>query len=500
MSDSILVKTTLGAGWAIGWRILTRLLGFFSTLALARLLVPEDFGLVAIATGFSQGILAFSQLGVEEALIRHKTAERAVYDTAFTINLIRGLATAGIVAACAWPVALFFNDPRLMPVLFALAACSMVTAFGNVGTIEFLRDFAFSREFMLLLLPRLLAVCVTISVALATHSHWALVAGIATSQILGTVMGYVMHPYRPHLSLAAWHELSSFSIWSWATSVAVMVRDRVDSFVIGRILGISQVGIYSVGAELATMPTYELAGPLARACFPSFAAAVRAGLDSTAAYLRILSSAMLVLLPAAAGISLVAGPVVVIALGSSWLAAADVMRVLGGAGAALVFGTVTSTFLSAHGILRPGFVIVLVSMGIRAVGALILVNLFGLVGAAAAHALTIIVENVAYVVVAFRRFGIPLSAFFGGVWRGMLATVAMIVVLLVTGLGSDTHAPVKSLVAGVATGAAVYVLVLLALWTACGRPDGAEADLLTLARRVLWEQGLARLTRRRAGQ
>jgi O-antigen/teichoic acid export membrane protein len=94
VSTDILVNTTRGAGWAFGWRLLTRALGLVNTLVLARLLVPGDFGLVAIATGFSQGILALSQVGMEDALIRHPKPTRELYDTAFTINLLRGLATA----------------------------------------------------------------------------------------------------------------------------------------------------------------------------------------------------------------------------------------------------------------------------------------------------------------------------------------------------------------------------------------------------------------------
>src|SRR5258708_3704012 len=115
MSDSLLRKTARGAACAVGWRWLTRALGFMSTLILECLLVPEDFGLVAIATGFAQGIHAVSELGTYEALIRHKSATRETYDTAFTINAIRGVATSLIVAACAWPVSVFFKDPRLLP-------------------------------------------------------------------------------------------------------------------------------------------------------------------------------------------------------------------------------------------------------------------------------------------------------------------------------------------------------------------------------------------------
>jgi lipopolysaccharide exporter len=485
VSDPILAKTARGAGWAIGWRISTRVLGLLSTVILVRLLTQTDFGVVALATGFSQGVLALSALGIDEAVIRLRVATREIYDTAFTINLIRGLATALVVAACAWPVAAFFNDPRLVPVLLALAACSLITSFENIGTIEFRRDFVFDKEFRLLMLPRLSAIAVTIGAALAWRNHWALIAGIATGQILETGMGYVMHPYRPRISLSAWRQLAGFSFWSWAMSFAIMIRDRVDGFVIGRSLGVAQVGVYSAGAEIALLPTYELAAPLSRVCFPGFAAAMHQETEIASTYSRILATVTLVVLPIGTGVSLVAVPVVVLTLGPTWLAAADVVRILGFSGAILAPGLVTATLLSAHGLLRSGFFITITSMVVRAISAIVFVNWFGLIGAAMAHALTIAVENAAYMIVAFRRFNIRTADTLRLVWRGILATVAMAAALTLGGLGADKEAPAQSLGVAVTAGALVYCGVLLGAWLLSGRPPGAETDLLALARRVL---------------
>ena len=462
----------------------TRLLGFINTLVLARLLLPGDFGLVTLATGFFQGVMAVSALGIDEAVIRQPHATRATYDTAFTINLIRGLATCLVVAACAVPMAAFFRDDRLTPVLLAVTAIFFVVSFENIGTIEFWRDFAFEKEFKLLILPRCAAVLVTMAVAWFTHSYWALVAGIATRQLLNTGLGYVMHPYRPRLSLRAWRDLAGFSVWSWAISMAIMVRDRIDSFMIGRLLGAPPVGVWSVGLEFAEMPTLELASPLARACFSSFAAASREGEDPAESYLRILASASLVVLPVGAGISLVAGPVIVIAFGDRWLEAVPVMRVLGIAGVAQLLGAVTSTLLSVHGLLRRSFGINMLSMAVKAVAAALLIPPFGLTGAAWAYALTLLVENAAFLVAAFRRFDIHGLALIGRMWRGLLATAAMAAFLGATGWGADAADPVRSLALGVPAGALVYGVALMGLWLASGRPDGPETDLLTLLARA----------------
>lgn len=196
MQESILIRTARGAGWVLGWRITTRLLGFVNTLILVRLLVPGDFGLVALGVSFAKAIEGLSEMGVEDALVRAPSAHRVLYDTGFTINVIRGLAGGAIVAASAWPVATFFNEPSLFPVLLALACGSVITALENIGIVDFRRELTFDREFKLLVLPRLASIVVTATCAMIWRSHWALIAGILTMQCLRLVMTYVMHPFR----------------------------------------------------------------------------------------------------------------------------------------------------------------------------------------------------------------------------------------------------------------------------------------------------------------
>jgi hypothetical protein len=171
--SSLLRKTAGGAGWTIGWRAATRALGFLNTLALARLLVPSDFRLVALAMSFSRAIDILADLGVQDALIRIGAPSRATYDTAFTVNAIRGLITATMIGVLAWPFAQFLDDPRLFLVVLALAGAVTLDSFVNVGVADFRREFAFHREFQLYMFPRLAQVVVTMG------------AGLELGQLLG---------------------------------------------------------------------------------------------------------------------------------------------------------------------------------------------------------------------------------------------------------------------------------------------------------------------------
>ncbi len=468
----------------------TRLLGLLNTIILVRILVPADFGLLALATGFAQSISQLSVLGTDEAVVREKAPTEEFYNSAFTMNVLRSLATAMIIAAAAWPAAVFFAEPRLFPILLVLAFGSLIGALQNIGVVDFQRDLTFDKEFVLLIVPRLATILLTTILALLLRSYWALVAGAVALQVLRTAMSYVMHPHRPRLTLRSWRGLVGFSSWSWSISMAQMVRDRVDGFVIARLLGSLSLGIYTIAVDVATIPTLELAGPLGRATYPGFAAARHTGLGIGEIYLRIVACTAVIAVPAGFGISLVADPLVWLIFGPQWAAAGDIVRIVGIAGVGFVVGSITSSVLIAQGLYRKAFHVCLVSLALRVVAMLVLVRLFGLIGAAAAWAIAMSGENLFYAATALRHLQISIATMVRSVWRIFFATAVMVLILATSGLGwtrldhGGAHAA-ELLTAGVAAGATAYVVALGALWELCGRPKGAEADMTELARRVM---------------
>ncbi len=483
--QSVLARTARGAGWVIGWRMTTRLIGILNTLILARLLVPADFGLVALATTFSGAIDSLSAVGVDAALIRAPHPSRAMYDTGFTLNLMRGGLTGLIIAVCARPLAGFYGDPRLAPLLFVLAAGVLADGFENTGIVDFRRNLTFDKEFRLKVFPRLLSVLVTIACALAWRSYWALMAGIMAGRLSLLVQGYVMHPYRPRLSLAAWRDLASYSFWNWLIGVMWMVHDRVVNLSLGRILGPASLGVFLIGGEIAGLPSSEMVLPLARACFPGFAAVQQEGGDSGRAFLRIVSITTLISLPAGVGLALVAAPVIRLGFGPQWMAAVPVMRIFAILGVLSVFGIIGATLLSAHAHLRSIFFLALGGALVK-LPVLIYFGLhFGLTGAALALGVVGLGEQAVMAAMVCRRYHLRAADIARAHWRPVLATAAMALVLGLAGLGwrAPPDAPWRlalSLCAAVGAGAAVYGASLLALWHLSGRPRGAETDLLGL--------------------
>jgi O-antigen/teichoic acid export membrane protein len=466
--------------------MITRLLGIVSTLTLARLLGPSDFGLVALASGFSQTVDAVTNLSVHEAIIRERAPTRAMYDTAFTMSLIRGLLTSGVVAATAWPAADFFHEPRLAAVLLALGVSNLIGAVENIATADFMRNSAFHREFQLWTIPRVLQVIGTISFALIWPSYWALVFGIVSGRLIRTALSYAMYPYMPRITLSAWRRITGFTTWSWATYMIVLLRDRIDTLLIGRLFSPGQVGVYALGGEIASLPTSELVDPLCRACFPNFSQLRYDSLSVRQTYVRLLGVAAMIVLPAGFGIAAVADPLVKLAFGPRWLEAIPMIQILGVAATLGVIGSLSGTLFSAFGMLRTTFSITAVTTMLRAV--LLLAFLPGgtLATAATVVAVVVSIEQSTYVVLTMRRFEIRVLDVLRAVYRSFASALVMVSCLVWFGLG---FAPVADgfaihLLLNATAGATFYTAVLASLWYAAGMPNGAERDLLQALDRI----------------
>ncbi|WP_428493056.1 oligosaccharide flippase family protein [Rhodopila sp.] len=487
-AKSILSRTAKGAGWTIGWRIATRAIGFCSTLILVRLLTPGDFGIVSLAIGFFQALDGVAGFSVEGAIIRTDTPDRSIYDAGFTINVVRGVFTSAMMAAFAIPVARFFGNQHLVEIIYVLAATWAVSALQNVGIIEFRRNLAFNMEFKIQIIPRLLALAVTIPAAFLWHSYWALVAGIIASRLLTVSLSYIMHPYRPRLGIAGIPRIFSFSFWEWLIGLLNLFSTRADSFIIGRIISTAAVGVYGVGAEIASLPSSEIVAPLCRALFSGFAAERREGSDGSVMLLRVLSFLALFTLPLSVGLSLVAYPLVKLGFGAEWLQAVPLVQLLALAGAIGLFSAVAEALFSAHAWLRSILWMTAVVSTLRFSLSLLLIPEYGLVGGAVSAIVAGIIQEVVFVATIMHRLKLRIGLIMASVMRPAIAAGVMAGTLTKAGLGWNdwigTNADLGAdLAIAIGLGIVIYVTCLIALWFSAGRPAGPEADAVSIVNR-----------------
>jgi lipopolysaccharide exporter len=482
---SLISQTAIGATWMMAWRLVTRLLGLASTLVLARVLTPADFGLLAMATTFAAAVEALSQLGLQDALMRHPDGERLM-DAGFALQLGRGLATGLVIAAAAPGAAWWFDEPRLLPVLLVLAATSLVAGAENIGIIAFRRDMRFDKQFALLSGPRLLQVAVTIPLALVLHSYWALLAGIVVSRLARTAMTYVVHPYRPRLRLSGWRELAHFSLWTWLSALAGLVWDRCDPFVLGPQFGAGPLGIYLQALELASLPATELVVPAADALLAGFSSAQRQGTTSVSMAPVVSTALLTAILPLVITISCGASDVVAVLLGPKWTGAQDLVSILAWQGVFAPFAFVVGVTLIANGLVQRNFIANIIASAIKLttlVTAVSLTRRLDIVAWAAVGCVAC--EAIVFLTMLPPGGGRQWRKVMGGFGRAMLAAGGAVFFLFELGLAwqpvGTAGLPALAhgmLIAGL--GSAAYVLVILSAWLVAGRPEGPERDLFRL--------------------
>jgi lipopolysaccharide exporter len=336
--QSINRQMAKGAAWMMLFKIIDRGTGMFSTLILARLLLPEDFGLISLATSVIAMLEVLGAFGLDTALVQRVDATREHFDAVWTFQLIVGLCLGLIVAALAWPTARFYDDPRLATVMFVLALRHIIQGLENVGVIAFRKELRFDQEFRFLVIKRLATtLIVTIPLAFILGNYWALLAGSFVGTCFTVALSYVVHPFRPRFSLARLGELMTFSKWLFLTSVVEFFYGRMANLIVGRWSGAAALGMLSMAREISGMVSRELAAPVNRAVFPGYAQLKGDPSLLRRSYLKVTSVLILLIMPAGVGLSLLAEPIVTIALGSRWAEATPLLRILALNGVLTVF-------------------------------------------------------------------------------------------------------------------------------------------------------------------
>jgi lipopolysaccharide exporter len=467
-----------GAAWMVLFRLFDRSIGVVSTTVLARLLIPADFGLVAMAMSVIAIVELATSFSFEMALIQKADPLPEHFNTAWTLNILMAVGGAIVTAALAFPAASFYGDSRLVAVMFVIGAAWLVSGFENTGVANFRREMNFSAEFRWMASRRVVGFVVTMIAAVAFRSYWALVIGQATGRLMGVVMSYVMQPFRPRFALSRSRELFSFSGWVLIANIAGVALSRLPQIYVGRVFGAQSLGAYSVGSEIAQLAHTELVAPINRAMFPGYARLAqdaesfrRVCIDATAAIL-------LIVLPASAAVAVLAAPVVRVLLGTQWQAAVPIIQILAFSGA---IAALNSNNISAYLALGKPYLSVLILIT-RLLVFVVVVAILSSSREVASVAYAELAASVGCLAVSLpillRSLRLGVVEYVASLWRPLLASgvgaAAVHLAVGATGLADTLGGAIGRLAIGLAVGAVVYPLTLWVLWRLSGRPAGVE--------------------------
>jgi lipopolysaccharide exporter len=256
-----LKKGLIGSVLLVSQSFIAKSVGLISTLVLARVLVPEDFGLVAMATIFMGMVQIFGKTGGGEYIIRARNVDDNMLDTNWTINLLLKccIVTATLISAPF--VADYFGDERVAHILYVSCLITVITSLGNPGINLLRREQNYKPIIVMNLIGKCIAVIIAVTIALVYESFWALVLGQAVANVLKTAGSYFISPYRPWFCLKNIKDQLSFSSWIMGQSLLGYARTQMDSFLVASNFSQSQLGQYNVMKYLAFLPNILVLSP-----------------------------------------------------------------------------------------------------------------------------------------------------------------------------------------------------------------------------------------------
>lgn len=453
----------------------TRALGLVSTVVLARLLSPGDFGVLAMAMVVVGFLEVFTHTGVDLALIRDEHAGRDHYDTAWTFEILQGAALAAGLVLAAPLAAAYFEEPRITIVMSVLSLRALIGGFENIGVVAFRRELTFDREFWFGVVKKMATVGVTVGAALALRSYWALVFGLVAGRLLDVLISFRIHPYRPRLTLAKFGEIWSFSRWLLVARIGNLLNRKLDEFIVGGQAGTVAMGYYFIASDIATAPTEEIVLPMSRGTFPVYSRLLDDARQLEEVFAKVLISTAYLCVAVGIGVASVAPELLPVVLGEQWSAAIPLMPWLGVSGVMVGLAATLDTLLLAVGQASLSAKFKWLQVLMLAPALVWAGQNYGLEGIAIAKMCVAGTILPLMFLRTAKRSGIGLGRATAGLWpivvagAGMYAGVRMAAVVLPGPMW-------LRLIFEVGIGAAIFLATATLLWLARGRPAGPEHD------------------------
>lgn len=307
-SSSVNKLAIRGAIWTIAGYGASQILRFGSNLILTRLLVPELFGLMALVYVFITGLHLFSDLGIGLSVVQNKRGdERSFLNTAWTLQIIRGVVLWIACLGLAYPVSQIYREPMLLWLVPIVGSSTIISGFNSTSLYALNRHLDIRKIALFEFSGQLLGTIVMIVWAWFYPTVWALVAGNLVTTVYQLFLSHQFGKDKPNYltwDKSAARELFSFGIWIFLTTAMTFFGEQADRLILGRLLGVEMLGIYIVALTFADLPrsvTVALSGKVIMPAISKIADLPRPEIRT-----KICRKRMPVLLVMAAGVTLIA--------------------------------------------------------------------------------------------------------------------------------------------------------------------------------------------------
>jgi len=319
-----------GVSWLGAFRIVTRVFSFVRTAVVARILTPRDFGLFGVATITLSLIEVFTETGINVFLIQQKDDADKFINTAWIVSIIRGVIIAAIIYFSAPFISSFFHSEQSELLIRWMAVVPLFRGFINPSVAKFIKDLKFHKEFIYRTSQFFIESLATLIFVLIWHTPLSLVFGLIVGAIFEVVLSFALATPKPRLLFdkERFRKVIHYGKWLTAAGVFDYLYQNIDNIVVGRLLGSTSLGFYSMAYKISSVPISEFSDTFSRATFPVYSKISGDRKRLLSAFYKSVGVTSILVLPIGLIFYIFPDLIVKILLGNQWVSIAPILRIL----------------------------------------------------------------------------------------------------------------------------------------------------------------------------
>jgi len=424
LKSGLKLKAMRGAGVAIFSTTLFFFIGFSSTIILARLLTPKDFGLITMVTAFSLLLQNFGVNGFTEAIIQREDINHKMMSTLFWINAASSFILTIVFIAMAPILVWFYKEPYLYSITIGVSFSIISSGMSTLHMAILRRNMQFYTISAIGIVAQIISIALAIIMAWQGFGYWALVVNMVTSSMITAIGGWIFCRWRPSLPQSGSNikPILKFAFHTYGNFTLNYFSRNNDKLLIGWYYGAQSLGFYKKAYDLFALPANQLISPLANVALAALSRLANEPEKYRRYYFDALSIIAFIGMPLSTMLTLSGNDIILLVLGPQWHKAGEIFCYFGASiGVMLIYGTQGWLHLSlgrpdrwlrwgiAECILTTLFFI----MGLP----------FGAVGVAIGYAISFYVLLVPCLYYAGQPIGLQLSLIVSSVWRYFIAAL-----------------------------------------------------------------------------
>lgn len=319
-----------GVLWLTLVKVFGQVISWTITVYVIRILSPNDYGLMAMAGVYIGFIILFNEVGLSAAIVQKKDLSQEDRSNIFWAVLFINLTLYAFCFFSAPLVAAFYNEPRAADLIQVLSIAFIIRSLGLVSNQMLTREMLFNRQSQTELIGNATGAVATLGLAMEGFGVWSLVYGNIITEIVGNLLVFLFYPWKPEFSFSFSKVKNLIQFGSKVAGARLFwyLSTNMDLLIAGKILGKTQLGYYSIAAQLAVIPLEKMVSTISRVAFPAFSTVQDDPALLRRYYLKIVNVVAFASFPVCWGIFLVADSVVPLFLSDKWLPAILPLQIL----------------------------------------------------------------------------------------------------------------------------------------------------------------------------